>query len=209
MGSVYSELLFAQQGFTGSTPPLYGPTGSVLVIRDIDGYGNMGIGDTARLYFRGSDEEVFAFVNDQERGVGTYLYGRRMYETMRYWETVSLDGQPAVIQDYTRIWRSADKIVYSTTLKAVSSARTRIETSLDPEAVRELKRHGDISVGGPGLAASVIRAGLVDEYHLFVVPMVVGGGTAVFPDGVRARLDLVDQHRFAGGFVYLRYRARD
>jgi len=176
------------------------------VIASLDGYTNDAEG---KFDWAEPDEEVFAFVNDQERGVGTYLYGRRMYETMRYWETVSLDGQPAVIQDYTRIWRSADKIVYSTTLKAVSSARTRIETSLDPEAVRELKRHGDISVGGPGLAASVIRAGLVDEYHLFVVPMVVGGGTAVFPDGVRARLDLVDQHRFAGGFVYLRYRARD
>jgi dihydrofolate reductase len=142
-------------------------------------------------------------------GIGTYLYGRRMYETMRYWESVSLEGQPALIQDYTGIWRSADKIVYSTTPTAVSSAPTRIETRFDPAEVQELKQHGDVSVGGPGLAASAIRAGLVDEYHLFVAPVVVGGGTAVFPDGVRARLDLADEHRFASGSVYLRYRARD
>jgi dihydrofolate reductase len=155
------------------------------------------------------DEEVFAFVNDMERGIGTYLYGRRMYETMLSWETVPLEGQSRLMADFAGIWRSADKVVYSTTLRAASTARTRIEPRFDPDAVRELKRHGDVSVGGPGLAASAIRAGLVDEYRLFVTPMVVGGGTSVFPDGVRAGLALVDQRRFASGVVYLRYRARD
>jgi dihydrofolate reductase len=154
------------------------------------------------------DEEVFAFVNDMERGIGTYLYGRRMYETMLSWETLPLEGQSGVMTDFAGIWRSADKVVYSTTLRAASTARTRIEPSFDPGAVRELKRHGDVSVGGPGLAASAIRAGLVDEYHLLVTPVLVGGGTSVFPDGVRAGLDLVDQRRFASGAAYLRYRSR-
>jgi dihydrofolate reductase len=154
------------------------------------------------------DEEVHAFVNELERGIGTYLYGRRMYETMVYWETVPLDGQSRVVRDYAEIWRAADKVIYSTTLTAASSARTRIEPRFDPEAVKALKRRGDVSVGGPGLAASAIRAGLVDEYHLLVTPVVVGGGTAVFPDGVRAGLDLVDERRFASGVVYLRYRTQ-
>jgi dihydrofolate reductase len=156
------------------------------------------------------DEDVFAFLNDQERGVGTYLYGRRMYETMLPWETTSLDGQSPAFRDFTGIWRAADKIVYSTTLQTAGSARTRIEPRFDAEAVRALKRRGDVSVGGPGLAASAIRAGLVDEYHLYVTPVLVGGGgIAVFPDRVRAGLDLVDQRRFANGVVYLRYRSRD
>ena len=154
------------------------------------------------------DEEVFAFVNDMERGIGTYLYGRRMYETMRSWETLPLAGQSRLMTDFAGIWRAADKVVYSTTLRDPSTARTRIEPRFDAEAVRALKEHGDVSVGGPGLAASAIRAGLVDEYHLLLTPVVVGGGTAVFPAGVRAGLDLVDQRRFAGGVAYLRYRAR-
>jgi len=152
------------------------------------------------------DEEVHAFVNDLERGIGTYLYGRRMYEVMLYWETFA--GPSPVGRDFAAIWRSADKIVYSTTLRTASSARTRIESRFDPEAVRALKQRGDVSVGGPGLAASAIRAGLVDEYQLFVTPVVVGGGTSVFPDGVRAGLDLVDQRRFASGVVYLRYHPK-
>lgn len=155
------------------------------------------------------DEEVHAFVNDLERGIGTYLYGRRMYEVMVYWETVSLEGQGPVVRDFAGIWRSADKIVYSTTLRTASSPRTRIEPRFDAEAVRALKQRGDVSVGGPGLAALAIRAGLVDEYRLFVTPVVVGGGTSFFPDGIRAGLDLVDQRRFASGVVYLRYRSRD
>jgi dihydrofolate reductase len=154
------------------------------------------------------DEEVFAFVNEMERGIGTYLYGRRMYETMLSWETLPLAGQGRLMTEFAGIWRAADKVVYSTTLRAPSTARTRIEPRFDPEAVRALKEHGDVSVGGPGLAASAIRAGLVDEYHLLLTPVLVGGGTAVFPAGVRAGLDLVDQRRFASGVAYLRYRAR-
>jgi len=154
------------------------------------------------------DEEVHAFVNDLERGIGTHLYGRRMYEVMRYWETVSLEDRSPASRDFAAIWRAADKIVYSSTLPAPSSARTRIERRFDPEAVRMLKERGDVSIGGPGLAASAIRAGLVDEYQLFVTPVVVGGGTSVFPDGVRADLALAEEHRFSSGVVFLRYRPR-
>ncbi len=154
------------------------------------------------------DEEVHAFVNDLERGIGTYLYGRRMYEVMLYWETASLEGRSPAGRDFAGIWRAADKIVYSTTLRAASSARTRIEPRFDPEAVRALKQRGDVSIGGPGLAASAIRAGLVDEYQLFVTPVVVGGGTPVFPNGVRAGLVLAEERRFTSGVVYLRYRVR-
>jgi dihydrofolate reductase len=186
-----------------------GGTGMLIysAITSLDGYTADADG---KFDWAAPDEEVHAFINDLERGIGTHLYGRRMYEVMLYWETVSLEGQrPGPGVDFAAIWRSADKIVYSTTLRTASSARTRIEPRFDPEAVRALKQHGDVSVGGPGLAASAIRAGLVDQYQLFVTPMVVGGGTSVFPDGVRAGLDLVDQHRFASGVVYLRYRPRD
>jgi dihydrofolate reductase len=175
------------------------------VIASLDGYTADAEG---KFDWAEPDEEVFAFVNDQERRFGTYLYGRRMYETMLGWETVPLAGQSPVMREFAEIWRAADKVVYSGTLRAASTARTRIEHRFDAEAVLALKREGDVSVGGPGLAASAIRAGLVDEYHLYVTPVVVGGGTAVFPDGVRAGLDLLDQHRFAGGVVYLRYRAQ-
>lgn len=157
------------------------------------------------------DEEVHAFVNDLERPVGTYLYGRRMYEVMVYWETAhTLADQPPLIRDFTEIWQAADKIVYSTTLEAVSSAKTRIERGFDPEAVRRMKASAgrDISVGGPGLAAQAIRAGLVDECHLFVAPIVVGGGTRSLPDGARLQLDLLDERRFANGTVHLHYRTR-
>ena len=176
------------------------------VIASLDGYTADAEG---KFDWAEPDEEVHAFVNEHERGIGTYLYGRRMYETMVGWETVPLAGQSQPTRDFAEIWRAADKVVYSTTLTAVSSARTRIEPLFDPEAVRALKQRGDVSVGGPGLAVSAIRAGLVDEYHLFVTPVVVGGGTAVFPDGVRAGLDLVDEHRFASGVVHLRYRAQN
>ena len=176
------------------------------MIASLDGYTADADG---KFDWAAPDEDVYAFINDLERGTGTYLYGRRMYEVMRYWETVSLEGQSPAGRDYAAIWRSADKIVYSTTLRAASSARTRIEPRFDPEAARALKQHGDVSIGGPGLAAAAVRAGLVDEYQLFVTPVVVGGGTSAFPDGVRAGLDLVDQRRFASGVVYLRYRPRD
>ncbi len=156
------------------------------------------------------DEEVHAFVNDLERSVGTYLYGRRMYETMVYWETANtIPDQVAVERDYTEIWQAADKVVFSRTLQTVSSARTRLERDFDSEIVREMKRtaRGDISVGGPGLAAHAITAGLVDEYHLFTTPVIVGGGTRSLPDNARLTLELVDEHRFGGGVVFTRYRA--
>jgi len=155
------------------------------------------------------DEEVHTFVNELERRVGTYLYGRRMYEVMVYWETADiLADQPPFIRDFAETWRAADKIVYSKTLETVSSARTRIERDFDREAVRQMKAsvERDISVGGPGLAAQAFKAGLVDECHLFLAPIVVGGGNRSLPDDVRVKLELLDERRFAGGMVYLRYR---
>jgi dihydrofolate reductase len=157
------------------------------------------------------DEEVHAFVNDLERRIGTYLYGRRMYDVMRYWETAPTDaGQPTVVKDYAEIWQAADKIVYSRTLPAVSTARTRLERAFDPEAVRRMKATArrDISIGGPGLAAQAITAGLVDELHLFIVPILVGGGKPSMPKNVRVNLELLDEHRFGNGVVYLHYRTR-
>jgi dihydrofolate reductase len=157
------------------------------------------------------DEEVHAFVNDLERPVGTYLYGRRMYEVMVFWETArTFADQRPVMQDFAKIWQAADKVVYSTTLAAVSSARTRIERDFDPEAVRRMKAAAgrDLGVGGPHLAAAAIRAGLVDEYQLFLVPFMVGGGTQSLPDNVRVQLELLDERRFGGGVVFLRYRTR-
>jgi dihydrofolate reductase len=152
------------------------------------------------------DEEVLGLINDLERRVGTYLYGRGMYEVMRYWEDTDLDGRSAGTREYAGIWRSADKIVYSTSLPETSTAGTRIERSFDADAVRALKERGDVSIGGPTLAAHAIKAGLVDEYQLFVTPVIVGGGLPALPVGARASLDLVDERRFASGVVYLRYR---
>jgi dihydrofolate reductase len=156
------------------------------------------------------DEEVHTFVNDLERSAGTYLYGRRMYEVMVAWETLALDDQPPFMRDYAEIWQAADKIVYSRTLETISSARTRIERAFDPEAVRQMKTSAerDLLVGGPNLAAQAMEAGLVDEWHLFVSPVVVGGGTRYLPDDVSLDLELVDERRFAGGMVHLRYRSR-
>jgi dihydrofolate reductase len=154
------------------------------------------------------DEEADTFVNDLERPVGTYRYGRRMYEVMAPWETLT-DQQP-VMRDFAAIWRAADKIVYSRTLQTVSSARTRIDRDFDPEAVRQMKAQAgrDLTVGGPDLAAQAIKAGLVDEYHLFLAPIVVGGGNQSLPDNVRVQLELLDERRFGDGMVYLRYRTR-
>lgn len=154
------------------------------------------------------DEEVHTFINELERPVGTCLLGRRMYEVMLAWETIDPAGQPPFIGDFAEIWQEADKIVYSKTLEVVSSARTRIERDFDAEAVRQMKASAerDISVGGPELAAQAITAGLVDEYQLFVTPFLVGGGNPSLPEGVRLKLELVDERRFGNGMVYLRYR---
>ena len=155
------------------------------------------------------DAELHAFVNDLERGIGTYLYGRRMYETMVFWETVSTGpDQPAVSRDFAGIWRAADKVVYSRTLESVSSATTRIERDLDADAVRRLKQSSaaDITVGGAELAGQALAMGLVDELQLFLAPVVVGGGKRALPAGLRARLELLDEHSFRSGVVYLRYR---
>jgi dihydrofolate reductase len=155
------------------------------------------------------DEEVHSFLNDLERPIGTYLYGRRMYEVMRAWETMDTGpGQPTVVQDFAKIWQAADKIVYSRTLETAPGARTRIERDFDPEAVRQLKASAgrDLTVGGPNLAAQAIKAGLVDEYELFVTPVVVGGGKRSLPDGIRLKLELMDERRFGNGVVHLHYR---
>jgi dihydrofolate reductase len=156
------------------------------------------------------DEEVHAFVNDLERPVGTYLLGRRLYEVMLYWETIVLAEQPPFIQDFAEIWKAADKIVYSNTLETASSARTRIEREFDPEAVRQLKASArrDLTVGGPELAAHAFKAGLVDELHLFLAPIVVGGGKQSLPDRVRLKLELLGERRFGNGVIHLHYRTR-
>jgi len=157
------------------------------------------------------DEEVHTFVNYLERDIGIYLYGRRMYEVMAFWETAhTVADQPAFIKDYAEIWQAADKIVYSKTLEKVTTARTRLERAFDPDAVRRMKAQAgrDFSVGGPHLAAEAIKAGLVDEYHLLVTPIVVGGGNQALPNDVRVQLELVDQRRFANGTVYLDYRTK-
>jgi dihydrofolate reductase len=176
-------------------------------IASLDGYvadrdGNFG--------WSAPDEEVHAFVNDLERPVGTYLYGRRMYEVMAVWEDPStVAGQSPAMQDFAVIWQQADKVVYSTALETVSSARTRIERGFDPEAVRRMKASAarDITVGGPNLAAQALEAGLVDECHLLLAPVVVGGGKQALPDDFHLELELLGQRRFANGVVHLHYRA--
>jgi dihydrofolate reductase len=155
------------------------------------------------------DEELFRFVNELERPVGTYLYGRRMYQTMLYWETAGqAPGQPSYVRDFTRLWQAADKIVFSATLASVSSARTRIERTFDPGMIRQLKQATgrDMTVGGADLAGQALTAGLVDELQLLLVPAAVGGGKPALPAGVRLDLELLDTRRFASGAVYLRYR---
>lgn len=152
------------------------------------------------------DPQVHSFINDLERPNGTYLYGRRVYEVMRVWEDMEIEGQPPYIQDYARIWRAADKVVYSRTLGSVPTARTRLEAELDIEAVRRLvaESPSDVSIGGATLAAHAIRAGLVDEFRIFLVPVIVGGGTRLLPDGARAQLELLETKTFNSGTVYLR-----
>jgi dihydrofolate reductase len=157
------------------------------------------------------DEELLRFINSLERPTGTYLYGRRMYQTMLYWETAhTLPGLPASIQEFTGIWQAAEKIVFSRTLASVSSARTRIERTFDPGVIRQLKSAAeqDITVGGADLAGQAIKAGLVDELRLLLVPVLVGGGKRALPHGIRSELELEDTQRFASGVVYLRYRPK-
>ena len=177
-------------------------------ITSLDGYLEDATGSFA---WAEPDPEVHAFVNELERPIGTYLYGRRLYEVMVYWETADTGPeQRPVSREYTDIWRAADKIVYSTTLDEVSSARTRLERTFDVDAVRRLKDSADhdLGVGGAGLAAVAIRAGLVDEYHQFLAPVLVGGGKRAMPDDVRIDLELVDERCFASGFVHLHHRPR-
>ena len=173
-------------------------------ITSLDGYVADEHGD---FDWAAPDEELHALVNDLERPIGTYLYGRRMYEVMVAWETMPTAGEPPVIRDYAEIWRAADKIVYSQTLAATSSARTQLERDFDIGAIRRMKeRTGrDLSVGGPRLAAEAIAAGLVDEIHLFLTPVVVGGGTRALPKRVRTELALLDEHRVGNGVVHLHY----
>jgi dihydrofolate reductase len=176
-----------------------------VAIASLDGYVE---DEHGKFDWVAPDEEVHAFVNNLERPVGTYLYGRRMYETMVYWETD--DDRPPVFQDYAEIWRAAEKLVYSRTLQTVSSERTRIEREFDAAAIKRLKEssRSDIAIGGAELAGQAIAEGLVDECHLFLGPVLVGGGKRALPAGVHAELELLDEHRFRSGVVYLRYRTQ-
>ena len=154
-------------------------------------------------------EEFLVFINDLLRPVGTYLYGRKTYQAMAVWETPDvIPGLTPVMRDFARIWQAADKIVYSRSLDNGSSAKTHLEREFDPQSVRDLKTRAshDVSIGGPTIAAHAIAAGLVDEIHLFVVPILLGGGLRTLPGNVRVKLDLLNEHRFADGWVYLRYR---
>jgi dihydrofolate reductase len=174
-----------------------------VAIASLDGYVE---DEQGRFDWVAPDEEVHAFVNDLERPVGTYLYGRRMYETMAYWETD--DNRPPVYRDYAEIWRAAEKVVYSRTLQEVSSERTRIEREFDGAAVKRLKEssRSDIAIGGAELAGQAIAEGLVDECHLFLGPLIVGAGKRALPAGVHVELELLDERHFRSGVVYLRYR---
>jgi dihydrofolate reductase len=177
-------------------------------IASLDGY----IADeNGKFDWAEPDEEVHAFINDLNRPVGMYLLGRRMYEVLAYWDDPpALDEQPSVVQEFTEIWQAADKVVYSRTLESARTARTRVERDFDAEAVRQLKARSDrdLAVGGPEFAAQAIKAGLVDEYQLFVVPVIVGAGTRALPRDARIDLDLVDERRFRNGTVFLHYRTR-
>jgi dihydrofolate reductase len=178
------------------------------MITSLDGFVN-GTDDT--FDWANPGEDLHRFINEEFASVGTYLYGRRMYEVMAYWESAYADEDPPqYVREYAQVWQSADKIVYSTALTEVLSGRTRIERSFDPEAVRRLKEESDrdLTVDGPTLAAQAIRAGLVDEYGLFVNPVILGGGTPFFPEGARANLELLGHREFSGGVAYLRYSVR-
>lgn len=177
-------------------------------ITSLDGY----IADeNGNFDWAAPDEDVHTFVNNLERPIGTYLYGRRMYEVMVAWESAHTfaDHSP-IVRDFAQIWQAADKIIYSKTLDTVSSARTQIERDFDPEAIRQMKvaMDRDITIGGPDLAAQAIKAGLVDECHLFLTPIIVGGGKQSLPNNVRIKLELLDERRFGNGVVHLHYRTQ-
>jgi dihydrofolate reductase len=186
-----------------------GPTVARLIYSTIESLDGYVADEHGNFDWAAPDEEVHRFVNEVERPIGTYLYGRRMYDVMAYWETAP-GGQATATGDFAEIWRAADKVVYSATREEPSTAKTQIERSFDPDAVRRLKARSkrDLSVGGPALAAHAIRAGLVDEYHLFITPVVVGGGTRSLPDGCQMELDLLAERRFQSGVVHLHYAAR-
>ena len=175
-------------------------------ISSLDGY----VADAeGKFDWSAPDEAVHKFVNDLERPIGTYLYGRRMYEVMRYWETApTTEREPSAELEYAKIWQAADKLVYSRSLEDVSTGRTRIEREFDLHTIQQLKAAAarDISMGGPTLAAQALKLGLVDECHLFLSPIVVGGGTRALPDNVRLKLELLDERRFGNGVVHLHYR---
>ncbi len=176
-------------------------------ITSLDGY----VADTdGRFDWAAPDEEVHAFVNDQERAMGTHLFGRRMYEVLVAWETMDTTGEPDVMADYAQLWRATDKIVYSSTLQQPQSSRTRIERTFSPDSVRELKHSANrpLSIGGPTLAAHAFRAGLIDEVQLFLNPVVVGGGTLALPVGLRLDLELLEEHRFGSGVAHLHYAVK-
>jgi len=178
------------------------------MIASLDGYVADESGDFG---WAEPDASVHAFINDLERSVGTYLCGRRMYEVMSWWETVGdLSHVPPHIQDFAKLWRAADKVVYSSTLSDTSTSQTRIERDFDVAAVERMKSEAerDISIGGPTLASAAIAAGLVDEYQLYVAPVIVGGGLRVFLGGASQDLELLGERRFDNGFVYLSYRLR-
>jgi dihydrofolate reductase len=178
-------------------------------IASVDGYTEDADG---KFDWAAPGADVHAFINDLERPIGTYLYGRRMYETMAPWETdAGLAAKSEVMRDFAQIWQAAEKIVYSRTLDRASTERTRIEREFDPEAVRDLKTSegSDVEVGGPELAAHAFKAGLVDECHLFLAPIAVGRGKSALPDDLRLELELLDQRRFDSGMVHLHYRVRN
>ena len=157
------------------------------------------------------DEEGFRFITNLVRATGTHLYGRRMYEAMMVWETdPNLAAQSPPMRDFAEIWQAANKIVYSRTLETISTRNTQLEQTFDPEAIRQLKatNEHDILIGGPELAAHAFRAGLIDECHLFLIPILVGGGKSALPDNMRLELELLDERRFGSGVVFLRYRTR-
>jgi dihydrofolate reductase len=177
-------------------------------ISSLDGY----IEDmNGKFDWAAPDDEVHRFINNLERSAGTHLYGRRMYETLKVWETdPNLAAESPLLRDFAEIWQAADKIVYSKTLEAVSTRKTQMERNFNPTVIRQLKEavEHDILIGGPELAAHAFRAGLIDECHLFLTPIIVGGGKQSLPDNVRLELELLEERRFGSGVVFLRYRTR-